>query len=68
VAEIAMRVNERAENIGARRLYTILERVLEDISFDAPEMPGKVVVIDAGYVHARLTDIVKDEDLTRYIL
>jgi ATP-dependent HslUV protease ATP-binding subunit HslU len=68
VAEIAMRVNDRAENIGARRLYTILERVLEDISFDAPEMPGKVVVIDAGYVHARLTDIVKDEDLTRYIL
>ena len=68
VAEIATRVNERAENIGARRLYTILERVLEDISFEAPEMPGKTLTIDAGYVHARLADVLKDDDLTRYIL
>ena len=68
VAEIATRVNERAENIGARRLYTILERVLEDISFEAPDMPGKTLTIDAGYVHARLADVLKDEDLTRYIL
>ncbi len=68
IADIATRVNERAENIGARRLYTILERVLEEISFQAPDMPGKAITIDAGYVHARLTDIVKDEDLSRYIL
>ena len=54
VAEIAMRVNERAENIGARRLYTILERVLEEVSFEAPDLPGKTVTIDAGFVHGRL--------------
>jgi ATP-dependent HslUV protease ATP-binding subunit HslU len=68
VAELATRVNERAENIGARRLYTILERVLEEISFQAPDMPGKVVTVDAGYVHARLADVVRDQDLSRYIL
>jgi ATP-dependent HslUV protease ATP-binding subunit HslU len=68
IAEIASRVNERAENIGARRLYTILERVVEEISFQAPEMSGKAITIDAGYVQARLADIVKDEDLSRYIL
>jgi ATP-dependent HslUV protease ATP-binding subunit HslU len=68
VAEIATRVNERAENIGARRLYTILERLLEEISFHAPDMPGKAITIDAGYVHARLADVVRDEDLSRYIL
>jgi len=68
VAEIATRVNERAENIGARRLYTILERLLEEISFHAPDMPGKALTIDAGYVHARLADVVRDEDLSRYIL
>jgi ATP-dependent HslUV protease ATP-binding subunit HslU len=68
VAEIATRVNERTENIGARRLYTILERLLEEVSFHAPDMPGKALTIDAGYVHARLADVVKDEDLSRYIL
>ncbi|HEV8675037.1 MAG TPA: ATP-dependent protease ATPase subunit HslU [Methylomirabilota bacterium] len=68
IADLASRVNERGENIGARRLYTILERVLEEISFQAPEMPGKAITIDAGYVHARLADVVKDEDLSRYIL
>ena len=68
VAAIATQVNERAENIGARRLYTILERMLEEISFHAPDMPGKALTIDAGYVHARLADVVRDEDLSRYIL
>jgi ATP-dependent HslUV protease ATP-binding subunit HslU len=68
LAEIAMRVNERAENIGARRLYTILERLLEEISFHAPDMPGKSITIDAGHVHARLADVVRDDDLSRYIL
>jgi ATP-dependent HslUV protease ATP-binding subunit HslU len=68
VAETATRVNERTENIGARRLYTILERVLEDVSFQAPDLTGKTVTIDAGYVHARLADVVRDDDMSRYIL
>ncbi len=68
VAEIATQVNSQTENIGARRLYTIMEKLLEDISFDAPDMPGKELTIDAGYVHARLADIMKDQDLSRYIL
>ena len=68
IADLATRVNESAESIGARRLYTIMEKLLEDVSFDAPELPGKTVVIDATYVHGRLTDIVRDQDLSRYIL
>jgi ATP-dependent HslUV protease ATP-binding subunit HslU len=68
VAEIAMRVNASTENIGARRLYTIMEKLLEDISFDAPDLPGKELTIDAGYVHARLVEIMRDQDLSRYIL
>src|SRR5207244_6682449 len=68
VAELAMRVNETSENIGARRLYTIMEKLLEDISFNAPDLPGKEITIDAGYVHDRLSDIVRDQDLSRYIL
>ncbi len=68
IAEIAMRVNASTENIGARRLYTIMERLLEEISFNAPEMPGKELTIDAGYVWGRLSDITRDQDLSRYIL
>jgi ATP-dependent HslUV protease ATP-binding subunit HslU len=68
VAEIASLVNQRAENIGARRLYTIMERLLEDISFTAPSEAGRSIAIDAEYVHGRLADVVKDEDLSRYIL
>jgi ATP-dependent HslUV protease ATP-binding subunit HslU len=68
VAEIAMQVNASTENIGARRLYTIMEKLLEDISFDAPDLPGKELTIDAGYVHARLAEIMRDQDLSRYIL
>ncbi len=68
VAEIAMTVNSQTENIGARRLYTVMEKLLEEISFAAPDMPGKDLTIDAGYVHARLADIMKDQDLSRYIL
>jgi len=71
IAEIATIVNERMENIGARRLHTIMERVLDDVSFDAPDMASgslREVVIDASYVRERLIDIVKDEDLSRYIL
>jgi ATP-dependent HslUV protease ATP-binding subunit HslU len=68
VAEIATRVNERGENIGARRLYTILERVLEDVSFEAPDLAGKTVTVDAGFVHSRLADAIRDDDMSRYIL
>jgi ATP-dependent HslUV protease ATP-binding subunit HslU len=68
IAEIASEVNQRTENIGARRLYTVMEKLLEEISFTAPDMRGKELVIDAGYVHARLADVLKDEDLSRYIL
>ncbi len=68
IARIASDVNERTENIGARRLHTILERLLDDVSFAAPEMDGKEVAIDANYVHERLAPILKNEDLSRYIL
>jgi ATP-dependent HslUV protease ATP-binding subunit HslU len=68
VADVATRVNERAESIGARRLYTILERVLEEVSFQAPDLGGKTVTVDAGFVHARLADAIRDEDMSRYIL
>jgi ATP-dependent HslUV protease ATP-binding subunit HslU len=68
VAEIAIRVNDRAENIGARRLYTVLERLLEEVSFHAPDLTDKTITIDAGYVHSRLADVVRDDDLSRYIL
>ncbi len=67
-ASIAAEVNEKTENIGARRLHTILEKLLEDISFEAPERKNGELVIDAKYVKERLSDIVKDEDLSRYIL
>jgi ATP-dependent HslUV protease ATP-binding subunit HslU len=68
LAETATLVNERMENIGARRLYTIMESLLDDISFSAPEMQGQEVVIDADYVAEQLDEIVEDEDLSRYIL
>ncbi|HEV3038588.1 MAG TPA: ATP-dependent protease ATPase subunit HslU [Candidatus Angelobacter sp.] len=68
IANFAFRVNEATENIGARRLHTIMERVLDEISFDAPEITEKTVVIDAAYVNKMLNDIVKDQDLSRYIL
>ena len=68
IALIAADVNERTENIGARRLHTVLERLLDEISFDAPEMNVKSVRIDAQYVRDRLSPILKNEDLSRYIL
>jgi len=68
IAETATLVNDRMENIGARRLYTIMERLLDKISFEAPEMRGQEVVIDADYVADQLDEIVQDEDLSRYIL
>src|SRR5712692_1378182 len=68
IARIAAVVNERTENIGARRLHTVVERLLEDLSFDSPELGGREVVIDAQHVKDKLDAIVKDEDLSRYIL
>ncbi len=68
VARLAAQVNGRTENIGARRLHTIMERLLEEISFEAPDMEDKEVAIDAAYVQERLADVVQDEDYSRYIL
>lgn len=68
IAEVAALVNERTENIGARRLYTIMETLLDEVSFDAPDLLEKNIIIDAGYVKDKLCDIVEDEDLSRYIL
>jgi ATP-dependent HslUV protease ATP-binding subunit HslU len=68
VAHFAFQVNEATENIGARRLHTIMERVLDEISFNAPDMEEKAVNVDADYVKKMLADIVKDQDLSRYIL
>jgi ATP-dependent HslUV protease ATP-binding subunit HslU len=68
IATVAAEVNEKAENIGARRLHTVMERLLDEISFDAPDLAGKSVTIDQAYVRRMLADIVRDDDLSRYIL
>jgi ATP-dependent HslUV protease ATP-binding subunit HslU len=68
IAEFATLVNERTENIGARRLHTVMERLLDEISFEGPELAEKEITIDAAYVRQMLADIVKNEDLSRYIL
>jgi len=68
IAKIAYTVNEQTENIGARRLHTILEKLLEDIAFDAPDLDNDKLVIDEHYVRVRLNDVVKNQDLSRYIL
>ena len=61
-------MNERTENIGARRLHTVMERLLDEISFEGPDLREKVITIDEAYVDRMLADIVKNEDLSRYIL
>jgi ATP-dependent HslUV protease ATP-binding subunit HslU len=68
IARCATTMNERVENIGARRLHTITERVLEDVSFNAPALSGETVTVDAAFVDERLGELLKDEDLSRYIL
>src|SRR5262245_34703986 len=68
LAEIAWQVNEKTENIGARRLYTVMEKLLEDVSFEAGRSSGQTVVIDAAYVDGRLKDLAQSEDLARYVL
>ena len=68
IAETAAKINDKMEDIGARRLYTIMERLLDEVSFDAPELSGNHIAIDADYVKKKLDEFVKDEDLSRYIL
>ena len=68
LAEIAFEVNERTENIGARRLHTVLERLLDEVSYEAADRNGQKYVVDADYVDAHLADIVENVDLSRYIL
>jgi len=68
LAEIAWQVNEQTENIGARRLHTVLEKLLEEISFDADKHTGKPFAIDAAYVDSKLQGLAQDEDLARYVL
>jgi ATP-dependent HslUV protease ATP-binding subunit HslU len=68
IADFATRVNERTENIGARRLHTVMERLLDEISFEGPDLDEKTIVIDEAYVDRMLAEIVKNEDLSRYIL
>ncbi len=68
LAEIAFEVNRTAQNIGARRLHTILERVVEEVSFDGPDLKDKRVKINAAYVRARLADVLEKEDLSKFIL
>jgi len=68
IAEVAYQVNERTENIGARRLHTVMERLLEVVSFEAPDHSGDEIVVNGAYVDTHLSELIKDEDLTRYIL
>jgi ATP-dependent HslUV protease ATP-binding subunit HslU len=68
LADIAFEVNRTAQNIGARRLHTILERVVEDISYQAPDLPDKLVRIDGNYVRGRLAEVLQKEDVSKFIL
>jgi len=68
IAEVAFQVNENTENIGARRLHTVMERLLETVSFEASDKSGTKLTVDAGYVNDHLTELAQDEDLSRYIL
>jgi ATP-dependent HslUV protease ATP-binding subunit HslU len=68
IADLAAQVNASVENIGARRLQTIMERVLDEVSFSATERSGETITIDGEYVHSRVDDLAKDQDLSRFIL
>jgi ATP-dependent HslUV protease ATP-binding subunit HslU len=68
IARIACEVNEQAENIGARRLHTIMEQLLEEVSFEAPQLQGQEITVTPEYIQDRLSELLKDQDLTRYIL
>ena len=68
LARIAAEVNESIENIGARRLYTVMERVFEELSFTAPDRGGEAIIVDAAFVEANLGELTRDIDLSRYVL
>ena len=68
LAKIAAEVNHSVENIGARRLYTVLERVFEELSFEAPDKSGENITVDAGFVKTHIGDLTKNMDLSRYVL
>jgi ATP-dependent HslUV protease ATP-binding subunit HslU len=68
IADVAVQVNSSVENIGARRLQTVMERVLDEISFAAPDRSGETITVDAGYVHKHIGDLAKNADLSRFIL
>ena len=68
IAQDAFKVNEKTENIGARRLHTLMEKILEEISFTAADNPGTTIIIDDKYVDSHLSDLIEDEDVSRYIL
>ncbi|MDR4504779.1 MAG: ATP-dependent protease ATPase subunit HslU [Candidatus Scalindua sp.] len=68
ITDIAVKINKRSQSIGARRLHTVMEKLLEDASFDAPELKGSEIMVDADYVKEKMKDLIKDEDLTKYIL
>ena len=68
IADVAVQVNASVENIGARRLQTVMERVLDDISFAAPDRSGETLTVDAAYVHKHIGDLAKNADLSRFIL
>jgi len=68
IAQIAAQVNARTDDIGARRLHTVMERLLDEISFDAPDLGGRHLVVDEAFVRERLGELARDEDLSRYIL
>ena len=68
IAAISCKINEDSENIGARRLHTIMEQLLEEISFEAQELEGQKISITPEYIHTRLSDLMKNQDLSRYIL
>ena len=68
IAEIAAQVNDRSNDIGARRLHTVMEKLLEEVSFDAPDQPAMRIVVDENFVRKRLGDLVKDPNLSQYIL
>ena len=68
IAEVSWQVNDQTENIGARRLYTVMERLLETISYEASDKSGEEYVVDSDYVDANLLELVKDQDLSRFIL
>ena len=68
LAEIAFQINERQENIGARRLHTVLERLMEELAYEAPDKAGSTLTVDADYVDGKLKKLAGNEDLSRYIL